>query len=178
MGVNLVAWMWGFAEATLFFIVPDVWLTIAGRHSLKTGMVAAGWALVDALVGGVVMFSWGHYHQSSVLQVLEFVPAVNHVMIGQVAQELRAQGVSALLFGPLQGIPYKLYAAQAHTSGIEMFLFLLVSIPARLLRFVLSVVVSYGVLKGLSALGIRLNALYVLIGFWSCFYLFYFYVMT
>ena len=27
MGVNLVAFFWGLAEATLFFIVPDVFLT-------------------------------------------------------------------------------------------------------------------------------------------------------
>jgi hypothetical protein len=38
--VNAIALIWGFAEATLFFVVPDVWLTLAGRDKFHRGLVA------------------------------------------------------------------------------------------------------------------------------------------
>jgi hypothetical protein len=36
----LVAGLWGFAEATLFFLVPDIWLTaLAVRRGLKPALL-------------------------------------------------------------------------------------------------------------------------------------------
>jgi len=37
--VNAIALIWGFAEATLFFVVPDLWLTLAGRDKLHRGLL-------------------------------------------------------------------------------------------------------------------------------------------
>jgi membrane protein YqaA with SNARE-associated domain len=57
MGINLVALIWGFAEASLFFIVPDVWLSFAGREKLSKGIRACVFALAGALIGGAVMYA-------------------------------------------------------------------------------------------------------------------------
>ncbi|GEM_PF-3959884 len=61
MGVNRVALAWGFAEATLFFIVPDVWLTLVARERLRTGLIASLYSLAGALAGGTPTISPGRW---------------------------------------------------------------------------------------------------------------------
>ena len=56
---QIVAFAWGFAEATLFFIVPDVPLTGVGCRSLRAGLKAMSAALVGALLGGMLMYNAG-----------------------------------------------------------------------------------------------------------------------
>ena len=51
--------------------------------------------------------------------------------------EIDDDGVKATFFGPITGRPYKIYAVYAGAKGISFPSFLLVSIPARLLRFIL-----------------------------------------
>jgi len=50
-----------------------------------------------------------------------------------------------LFAGAMIGVPYKLYAVEAGARGIDPFLFVLVSFPARVARFALT--------AGLAALG-------------------------
>ena len=66
------AFAWGFAEATLFFVVPDVWLTlIAVRRGLRPALVACGWALAGALAGGLAMYAWGAFDTATAREALE-----------------------------------------------------------------------------------------------------------
>lgn len=51
MVVNRIAALWRFAEATLFFIAPNVWLSLAGRQELRRGLMACLYALAGALLG-------------------------------------------------------------------------------------------------------------------------------
>ena len=51
MGVNRIAVLWGFAEATLFFMTPIVWLSFAGRQELRRGLMACLFALAGAPLG-------------------------------------------------------------------------------------------------------------------------------
>ena len=51
LGVNLGAAVWGFAEATLFFIVPDVLLSWIALHAPRKALVACLWAVVGAPSG-------------------------------------------------------------------------------------------------------------------------------
>ena len=65
--MNAIALIWGFAEATLFFIVPDVWLTLAGRDKLHRGLIVCLYSLAGALTGGTLMYLWGSQdHQKDV----------------------------------------------------------------------------------------------------------------
>src|SRR4029077_12028672 len=51
--------LWGVAEATLFFIVPDVLITFAVvRFGLRRGLVLAVVAAASASVAGVGMWWW------------------------------------------------------------------------------------------------------------------------
>ncbi len=145
MGVNLVALIWGLAEATLFFIVPDVWLSALSLSSLKKALVASVYCLAGALFGGLVIYHWGFHSPAASLDAIARIPAINQEMLARVQRELISDGVQAILFGPLSGTPYKTYAVQAADSGIGWLPFLLISIPARLLRFQAITLLCWGV---------------------------------
>ncbi len=178
MGVNWIAAIWGVAEATLFFFVPDIWLSIAGRKKFRTGMTACFYCLGGALIGGCVLYIWGHVDLVGVQRVIEKVPAVSQSMIERVNEDLNHHGVWSLFLGPITGTPYKVYAAQAATAGIGLGLFLLISIPARLIRFVLVTAAFHYILKWMGCSGRNTLSLSLIIIFWILFYIFYFNAIT
>ncbi len=178
MGVNWIAAAWGLAEATFFFLVPDIWLSIAGRKKLRAGWMACLLSLAGALIGGAVLSVWGLYDLSGAQHMVEKVPAVSFSMIGRVDEELTRHGAWSLFLGPISGTPYKVYAAQAAAKGIGPGLFLLVSIPARLIRFaVVTAIFHYG-LKFIGCARKEKLSLSLIILVWIVFYLFYFYAMS
>ena len=38
MGINTISLIWAFIESTIFFVVPDVWLTVLAKDNLKAGL--------------------------------------------------------------------------------------------------------------------------------------------
>jgi membrane protein YqaA with SNARE-associated domain len=131
-----VALLWGFAEATLFFIVPDVFITLVATRTIGRSIACMLWVTVGALFGGWVMFMWSAQSPSARHAVLH-VPHVTGQMIETVDQLYAQHGSTALFAGPLSGIPYKVFAVEG-PGRVSMPLFLLVSIPARLERFVIT----------------------------------------
>lgn len=98
-------------------------------------------------------------------------------MLERVAGEVRDRGLLAVLFGPLSGTPYKLYAVETARQGLPLAALLLVTMPARGLRFVavtaLAAWLAHGVLPGLST-GARFGAWAAA---WILFYAWYFRAM-
>ena len=138
MGMNLVALLWAVAEATLFFVVPDVWLTVvAARRGIRKALVACGFAVLGALLGGTIMYLWASADPAAAIATVGHVPGIPPGMMDNAAAALRAQGVLAMVFGAFAGVPYKIYAVEAPGAGIGLALFLAMSVPARLMRFVL-----------------------------------------
>lgn len=174
MGINLLAALWGLAEATVFFIVPDVWLSIVGRNKLRIGLIACLYSLIGAMIGGLLMFSWGSNDQAAANQLLDKIPAISPVMINDVNRQLKEQGLIAVLFGPLNGTPYKIYAVQAAGQGLSLWAFMLVTIPARLIRFMLVTTFFHYALKGLNRVINTQHNLRIVIISWIGFYLLYF----
>ena len=174
LGVSAAAAAWGLAEATLFFIVPDVLLTWLALDRPRTAWIACGWALAGAVAGGVAMYALGAGRAEETIALLERVPAVSTEMIDRVRRELTAHGLTAVFVGPLTGTPYKIYAVQSGALGVGLPLFVLASAPARLLRF--------AILTGLVALvGHRLLGRWRLavrraihVALWAAFYTWYF----
>lgn len=178
MGLRLIAAFWGLAEATLFFIVPDVLLSAVAIRSPRRALSLCFWVLAGALLGGTLMYLWGAREPDYLWALLAWVPAVSESMLATVAASLRDTGVLATFWGPLTGTPYKLYAALAPGADISLGLFLLVSIPARLIRFVLvSLVFAWVSEHWLSQVsyGQRLGLLLV---FWFLFYAIFLSVMA
>ena len=175
--VSGVAVLWGFAESVLFFLVPDVWTSIAGRSKLKCGLFACLYAVGGALVGGTVMYVWGANDLDGASAIVEKLPAINQAMVERVQVELEEQGSFALFVGPLRVTPYKVYSIHALQSGIGFGLFLLVSAISRLIRFVAITVFCHYALKLGPIIGLKVNPLILLVVGWIAFYTFYFFVM-
>ncbi|MGH7645928.1 MAG: hypothetical protein ACREMR_10125 [Gemmatimonadales bacterium] len=145
---SLVAALWGLAEATLFFIVPDVFLSLVAVRDRRGALIACGWAVAGALAGGLVMYQWGRADPGAARAALDAVPAIGAAMIVEVERGLAATGLPALVLGPLIGTPYKIYAVAGGGLGLGLGPFLLVSVPARGVRFVLVTLVAAWVSRG------------------------------
>lgn len=177
MGVNLVAALWGFAEATLFFLVPDILLTDRAVVGLRSALAACGYAVAGALAGGAVMFAWGAYAPQRALAVIEALPAISPAMIDAVGTELDRRGLAAVPIGSFTGKPYKIYAAQAGRRGGDPIPFLLASIPGRLGRFLLLALIAAAVGRGpMRRWTVRRRRL-AWLGGWAVFYACYFLLM-
>jgi membrane protein YqaA with SNARE-associated domain len=176
--MNFLAFFWGWAEATLFFLVPDVALSVAAVRSTRAALVACGYSLLGALLGGTMMYVWGWADPASATAALDSVPGIGQEMIAGVEQSLSQKGLGALLVGPLAGIPYKIYAVQAGSLKLSFLLFALVSLPARLIRFLAVVLLVAGISQRLLR-GWPTGKKYVLLTIcWVAFYALYFAVVT
>jgi hypothetical protein len=128
----LLCFLWGFAEGTLFFILPDVPLSLAALYWPRRALLHLAAIVSGAVLAGAVMFSWSAHSTNARLAVAQ-VPLVRAAMFERADSDYRQFGVWAVALGPERGIPYKIYAIEAplHTS---LTAFLLVTIPARTWR--------------------------------------------
>lgn len=170
---NALAALWGFAEASVFFIVPDVLLSWYALSDVRRALIACLYALVGALVGGALVWSLGRNDPDSIRTLFVSLPGIDEAMLTTVRMQLQEKGLTAVFLGPLQGMPYKMYALEASSVNAPFLLFLLISIPARLTRFVLVTLLVGGLRKLLGRLSlhsVRLTHLFC----WTLFYAWYF----
>ena len=136
----LAAALWGVAEATVFFVVPDVLITYAAvRWNFRAGLKLSLATALAAAAGGAVLWWWGAVDANAARAAMLRVPAIGPDLL----EKARAGMAGAnwplnLTMGALSGTPYKLYAVEAGARGIDALLFVALSIPARLVRFVLT----------------------------------------
>ena len=175
---NVLGGLWGFAEATVFFIVPDVLLTWIALQNYKLAFIACVSVLGGALLGGSILWFIGSDDPGPARALFSGLPGIDSGMIATVTSQVENDGLVALFIGPVIGAPYKLYAVEAGNLGIGLAAFLLVSIPARLMRFAFAVLfaaaISHVLQKRfpLSVLrGVHIVA-------WIAFYTWYFHVMS
>jgi len=170
----LIAFIWGLAEATLFFIVPDVLFTYLVLFNRNLALWSCLIALAGALIGGTAMYQWGKKDLGSATRLVSLLPGISKTLIEREKNGLRKKGLLAILIGPLKGIPYKIYAICAPSTGISLFRFLLISVPARLIRFVLATLLAdlafHWMLPKLN-LTVQVS---ILTAFWLIFYAWYF----
>lgn len=119
--MNRAALLWGFAEATLFFLVPDVLLIwIAVQRTRREALVACAFAL-------------GGAHRT----------VIRHL---------------------------KIYAVNAGKLGLSLVFFFVISVPGRLLRFVVTVLLASAISDRLLKTWPVQRKLYVLVAYWVVFY--------
>jgi membrane protein YqaA with SNARE-associated domain len=132
---GLVAgFVWGFAEASFFFVVPDVIISLVTMFSPRQGLKQVGAALVGATVGGMLLFSLAHHDPDAAHGLLRHVPWLRAGMIEDARRDFHEEGAWGMMRGPAKGLPYKVYAvlAPAHISWLA---FLLVTPLDRVSRF-------------------------------------------
>jgi hypothetical protein len=125
--------LWGYAEATVFFIVPDVAIGLIALGSWRRGVESAFAACAGALLGGVEVFGRGAAYRERLLEV----PGISRAMLDDASARFARQGWYAVVRAPLDGIPYKVYATEAAARGRSLEELVLVTPPARLWRFLL-----------------------------------------
>jgi len=141
-----LATLWGFAEATFFFVIPDVLLSLVAILSWPRTWKHVVSAIAGALLGGALLFQWAAADHRNALTTIGQVPFIREHMLTQVDESFQTRGLYALLWGSLRGIPYKLYAVQAPQYTSESN-FLLATPPARAVRFLL-VWAAFGTIAG------------------------------
>ena len=141
--------LWGFAEATFFFVVPDLLLTAAVLvFGLSRAFRFATVAACGAAVGALPMVIWGAVDADAARAFLMSVPLIGEDLLSRVHSEVEGFWPWRLTMGALTGAPFKIYAVEAGAAGVSPFLFALIGYGARLARFTLAI--------GLTALGARL----------------------
>ena len=175
----LIACGWGLAEATLFFVVPDVWIGLLALFSWRTGLRAAAWALVGAVIGGSMIYGVGAWlDDTQSARLLVDIPAISPAMIERVEVEMQRRGPASMMWGPLRGTPYKIYARTAGLQERPLPSTMLWTVPARSVRFILTALLAAtaGALWQRCA-GQRVRSLLALYAlFWITFYGGYFWV--
>jgi hypothetical protein len=170
---------WGLAEATLFFIVPDVLLTwLAGfRPRVVWSAVAA--CLAGALAGGLVMYLAAAGAPGRMRALLETVPAVSGALVAETGSALEEGYGRRMLSAGFSGVPYKILAVESGARGQGLATFLGWSVLARLPRWVLVVLLARGVAAVVRARAARpdrvLWAMWAAV--WGIVYVVYFSVM-
>ncbi len=172
----ILAFVWGIAEATFFFIVPDVLLTLIACRKLRPALNATIAALAGALAGGAVMYAFGMREPDTARAFLSHVPAITPALLTRVTGQISASGLLALLLGPIKGIPYKIYAVEWGARRASFIGFLVMSVPARYVRFFLAALAARGIARLIRPLTHHRAVIevFILAVIWVTFYSFYF----
>ncbi|MHA7820887.1 MAG: hypothetical protein ACX930_14665 [Erythrobacter sp.] len=138
--------IWAFAEAIVFFIVADVPIMALGiRSGVKKALVGAGVAAVVAALGGAGLWLWASTNPKDVIELMVALPGIDIDLVGETYRHWDDGGALAMTTGSFSGVPYKLYALAAGSSGGGMgalATFIVASILARLPRFVMVAAVA------------------------------------
>ncbi len=131
----LLGLIWGLAESTVFFVVPDVGVAFVGLVSPRAALKAAVAAIVGALVGGTILFLAIHlWLGPEARHYLLFLPGIHPSTMAEARARISDHGASALLIAGFAGIPYKVYATELTLAGTSLPTLLFWTIPSRALR--------------------------------------------
>ena len=181
----LLAFLWGVAEASLFFVVPDVPVSlIALARGWRVGLVAAVAAAAGALAGGTALALCASHAPQAVLALVEAVPAISPAMIARLQAQMAGDvpaGIAALagtlIEASLSGVPYKIAAASWPTLGLPIWQLALLTPLVRLPRFI-ALAAAGGMLHRLTPTlpgwmrPVRTRLLLAILG-WAAFYTWY-----
>jgi membrane protein YqaA with SNARE-associated domain len=173
------AFVWGVAEATLFFIVPDVLLSYMGlRFGRHTAITASVVAALGAALGGAFMYLWSLSDPPGAYAAVLATPAVSAQMADAAWAAMARDGWFAATFlGPLTSTPFKVYAVLAPHADAPLVRFMVAAVIARLPRFLLMSVGSAYLARWLEPrFGMRRLSLMLGLA-WLAFYVVFFAVM-
>jgi hypothetical protein len=75
----VIAFAWGLAEATLFFMVPDMIATLTALYSARRAYLQVALIVAGAVIGGALMFYWSSY-SGMARNWVEQVPRIHEPM--------------------------------------------------------------------------------------------------
>lgn len=173
-GSSAIAALWGFAEATLFFIVPDVLLSGLALRSLRKALAAAAITALSATIGGLLVWFSATKAPETTRTVLLMVPGISEDTFAAVRHLLGSGLYQGMVTGAFAGVPYKIFAAEAGFAGTAPWTFALLSPLARLPRFALMCLIAWGLSNWVGGRLPERPKLVLALGLWAVFYVFYF----
>ena len=135
--VPLVAFLWGWAEATWFFIIPDFWLTFTVFWGWRCALTSVLASLLGALVGATSYYLMGDGLRDQLGHFWQISPGYSAAMFEAIARHL-LEGATGLVYGPWQGLPYRFYLHQAYLQQLDLPSLWGWTVLARLPRLVLA----------------------------------------
>lgn len=146
----LLAFAWGLAESTVFFLVPDVLLTRVALGDFRRALLTGLWALAGALIGGTALwFAARHGATQYLLNAFDWIPGISRELVIRTAQSLDTHGLTALFSGALSGQPGKLYSVHAGAQNLSLAPFLAASAAAQFVRFTLTAALAWSAARAL-----------------------------
>jgi len=137
-----VSFGWGFAEATLFFLLPDIVVGAVALLHWRRGLRAAGAAIGGAVLGGVCLYAATVMWPGTVGTALDAVPLIPDRFFIRAHEAVSQQGGWAIVSGPSEGVPYKLYVYEWARSGLGAVSLALWTVPARAVRILGTVLIA------------------------------------
>jgi len=139
---------WGMAEASFFFVVPDVLISACALRGGRLALVALGGSLTGACVGGGAMYLWAQHEPAAALALVDAVPFVPQRLFALAERLSTAHDGLGILIGSFSGVPYKIFAAQA-PEIMSLPTFLAWTLPGRTVRFALSATLAWAMARWL-----------------------------
>jgi membrane protein YqaA with SNARE-associated domain len=168
----LASGLWGYAEATHFWLIPDIllsWIGLNRRDSIVPSVVAA---TIGATLGGAVM----HQNANEEHPRLTQIPGISDAMLVDAHERFASQGWVAVVRAPIDGIPYKVYATESGVVDTSLAELIAWTPLARAWRFLMTALVA-GLIGVISSRSVRRNEGGWLVGalvFWVAVYVRYF----
>jgi 1-acyl-sn-glycerol-3-phosphate acyltransferase len=121
----LLAFAWGFAEAVVWPLVPELFVALVALALPKSAPRLALAAAAGSLAGGLAAYAIGAagLHPPA--------PLTTPRMHAVAAAQLDAEGAAALRHQPFSGIPYKVYAVRAGAGDVPVASFAAWTVAAR-----------------------------------------------
>jgi hypothetical protein len=168
----VVSALWGYAEATRFWLVPDIVLAWVALNRSRFTIPSVAAATLGAIVGGARM----HQHARAEQERLTEIPGINKAMLADAHAKFAARGWVAVIRAPLDGIPYKVYATESALAGRRLDELVAWTPIARLWRFLLTAAgaMAVGVAFGTSVRRSQKHWLAAAAAFWTVLYVRYF----
>jgi hypothetical protein len=127
---------WGFAEASVFFIVPDVWLGFVALFAPRRMPATLAATLAGAAAGVAFLYLATLVRPDELTSLILALPAIAPADLEQARAQLEDDGAGAILPGVVEGRAIKLYVHGAALDGIglvEVVAFTVLNRLARLL---------------------------------------------
>jgi membrane protein YqaA with SNARE-associated domain len=132
------AFLWSFFEATVFFIIPDVWLSLCGLGGPRVIVKCLAASIAGSMCGAAVLW-W----LPSLAKFWPALPGYYPLMAEVAAENLHKAGAAGIVMGPSSGIPYRVYIQKAHEMGLDWFALMAQTPVARLSRIALAPIAAW-----------------------------------
>jgi len=175
---SAIAFLWGFAEATVFFIIPDVYITFVFLFSVRSGFIAIIWSIIGSIAGAVCIYLL-HMLSYNYASVLVMIPGITLKMITHGLQLFRQDVFPGFSTVPFSGIPYKIYVYSAARFSVPFYLFVVWTVIARIIRYAFPISVIL-IIQKFCKKNIKKHIRFWLLLFfavWILFYTWYFFII-